>query len=204
MREEPTDERLQSLWQGQAVAPRRFSVDELRSTARTFQRRIWLRNAREYLACVALVILYTVKTAQADGWVSRMSFALTALGAAFVGWQLYRRAASQVVPPAEALGGVQGAMRFHRAELERQRALLSTVWRWYLGPLVPGLALGLGGGLVSALSEHGKVGWSIALIAVVVAAFALVGWVNSFAAKKLQLQIDELDQELSREPLEAR
>lgn len=40
--------------------------------------------------------------------------------------------------PADA--DTRSSVEFHRLELERRRYALRTVWRWYLSPLVPGLA----------------------------------------------------------------
>jgi hypothetical protein len=108
-----------------------------------------------------------------------------------MGFQLHRRGSAASAPA--ALGLTTG-LDFYRKELERQRALLSSVWRWYLGPFIPGLAvITLGAAIANpARSPHA---WTFAgSYAVVVAlAFWLVARLNQRAADKLQGQIDELN-----------
>jgi Flp pilus assembly protein TadB len=103
-------------------------------------------------------------------------------------WQLHRRARARPLP--EALAG--SLMEFHRAELARQRDALRSVWRWYIGPLVPGLVLFLCGRQI----ENGS--WQPAAFAIVALLLAGVVVLNLHAARRLQRQIDKLDQ-LTRE-----
>jgi hypothetical protein len=43
--------------------------------------------------------------------------------------------------PLPAEMGREYGIAFYRRELEKQRDLLRGIWKWYLGPLIPGLAL---------------------------------------------------------------
>jgi hypothetical protein len=80
--------------------------------------------------------------------------------------------------------------------LERQRDLLRTVWSWYLGPLIPGLAV-----LITAYALANPAHWKyqglfIAGYVLFVAAFVVgIAKLNAGAARKLQKQIDELDED---------
>jgi hypothetical protein len=200
MRDEPNDPlvQLQSAWQSQPVEPRRISLDEVRALATTFQRRIWRRNAREYVASAIVVIVFGVVALWVPEAVLRVGFGLLALGAAAVGLQLFWRGGSRPLPTFD--GSVRQTMLFHRDELTRQRALLRTVWWWYLGPWLPGMVVVLGWRLGRAMrSEHESVVPTLLAISVVVAVFVFVGWLNAFAAKKLQVRIEALDHELNRE-----
>jgi hypothetical protein len=52
--------------------------------------------------------------------------------------QIYKRASPVTLPVDLAL---TASLEFHRRELVRQRDLLRSVWRWYIGPIVPGLVV---------------------------------------------------------------
>jgi hypothetical protein len=109
---------------------------------------------------------------------------LVVLGTLVVMWQLHRRAASRAVPEDFAVNCLQ----FQRTELARQRDALRTVWLWYLGPLVPGLA-------VFMWSIQGRSARPIDLLVdlTMLTAFAAVAWINRWGAAKLQRQIDALN-----------
>ncbi len=90
---------------------------------------------------------------------------------------------------------------FHRQQLERQRDLLRGVWTWYLLPFVPGLAvfpfrLFRWTMKLPHAPAHTRV--IIATFALTAAACALVffaiGKLNQWAARKLQREIDALNQ----------
>jgi hypothetical protein len=82
---------------------------------------------------------------------------------------------------------------FYRDELERQRNLLRRIWRWYLGPMVPGMSLLVLYGIWVAPSDRR---WFRIAYAVAAAGFFwLVGWFNQRAARRLEGQIEELDRE---------
>jgi hypothetical protein len=85
---------------------------------------------------------------------------------------------------------------FHRAELVRQRSALNTVWRWYLGPFVPGLLVFLAG--VAFAPEEAPFAARFSIFATGLgftgAVFAVVGWLNALAVKRLDREIAALDQ----------
>lgn len=170
-----------------------MSLAEVHSRAERFQKRIRWRNAIEYFAAAMV--------AAAFGW---MAFAvplpmvqagaiLIVAGTLYVCWKLNQlgRAASKA-----ELDQAASLSDFHRAELMRQRAALSTVWRWYLGPFVPGVLVFLAGvafapELDAPLST--KLGVFISGAAFVAAVFAAVGWLNMRAVDQLDKEIAAID-----------
>jgi hypothetical protein len=181
----------QALWQGQPADPRLVGIEDIRRQAATFGRTIRRRNVREYLAAVFVFAFFGWHAlADARGFV-RAGSALIVLGTAVVVLHL-RRHGTTGTPPVEEL--VSTCLAFHRCELERQRDLLRSVPRWYLTPLVPGLAvLFLGSGL-----EKARAGAGVPLQPVLgVLGFALlflaIAWVNAKAAREVQRELDELE-----------
>jgi hypothetical protein len=116
---------------------------------------------------------------------------LVAAGALSIMGTLWRRGGVAPMPP-EAVA--QQCLAWRRQELERQRALLAGVWRWYLGPLVPGLGLLL---LARALQADGPgelaaVG-AVALLCALL--FGGVGRMNRAAARSLEAELAALREE---------
>ena len=92
-----------------------------------------------------------------DGWRGRRPLpSLRAAGVVsvaaviFIVYHLHRYGSARVMP---AEMGLTNCLQFHRGELERQRDLLRSVWKWYLAPLVPGMTL-VCLGSVLARPEH--------------------------------------------------
>ena len=85
-------------------------------------------------------------------------------------------------------------LAFRRAELVRQRDLLRSIWLWYLGPFIPGLVV-----LIAAFARTSYVHAHPAVLLIDLllfgAIFLAIGRVNARGARKLQEQIDELDEE---------
>ena len=177
---------IQELWQHQPVQGTRMSIEEIRKRAARFERRIFWRNAREYAAGGLAIVLLGYFFAHAHDTLGRMAFALLIAGLSYMLLHLYRKGASGST---SAHASDQCAEFFLR-ELERQRDLISNLW-WYVGPLVPGLALSM----VSGAIAHPQ---PMALLRLAVAALFITGGIlglikmNSHAARCLQKQIDEL------------
>jgi hypothetical protein len=84
---------------------------------------------------------------------------------------------------------VKPAIEFHRMQLERQRALLNSVWRWYLLPFVPGLlVLVVGAALEQRIGPQRAAGFALGAIAVMIGGHVL----NRRAAVRLQAYVDRL------------
>ena len=167
-----------------------MSLEDLRRRAGQFQSRIWWRNAREYAAVAVVVAVFGYYIAAIPGPVARAGSLLTIAGALYVAYQLHRRASSET---ASAAAAFEDCLSFHRRGLERQRDALRSVWNWYLGPLLPGLAVFIAG---TALAAPIPIGYRVLSAAIMLAIVALVFWLvarlNRVGARKLQTQIDAL------------
>jgi hypothetical protein len=86
--------------------------------------------------------------------------------------------------------GVRDCLQFHRAELERQRDLLRSVWYWYLLPFVPGAAVIL---IARAIERPDRRVLALVVGVAFVVGFVLVGKLNETGARRIQRAIDRLD-----------
>lgn len=192
--ESPEDRRVMEVWQNQETEGVRMSVEQVRLEAGRFQRKIKARNLREYVAALMVTVLFGYEFSRAKHLLLlRVGFGLLMAGTAYVMWHLLSKGS-----PGEAdeSAGLSGWIEFRRRELVRQRDLLRSVWRWYLGPFVPGLVV-----VVVALGRFirgraGHPGFLVAADALIfVAVFLAIGRLNAKGAQKLQRQIDELDEQ---------
>ena len=168
-----------------------MSVEQIHAVAGTFQRKIQGRNLREYITALFLVIFFSYEFWRADDMLVRIGFGLLIAGISYLIWHMLSTGSARSLPEN---AGRSSFIEFQRGELARQRDLLTSVWRWYLGPLVPGMAM-----LLVAF-YHANPGRAKhpALIVVPEAVFfaavcIAIAKLNGNAARKLQRQIDELD-----------
>ena len=138
MQNESPINRMQKIWQCQPVEGIKMSVEEIRKRSTSFEKKIFWRNMREYVAGAVAIVLLGVSIARSHNLLDRSAFVLLIAGMVYVMYQLHRRGAAKSMP-ASAAGGP--SLDFYRSELTRQRDLTSTVWTWYLGPFVPGLVV---------------------------------------------------------------
>jgi small-conductance mechanosensitive channel len=185
----PQDE-YRNAWQDQPVENIAMPLEEIRRRASKFERRIRWRNAREYAGVAIVVGVFGYYIKSVPFLLARAGSVLTIAGALYVAWQLHRRGSSETAPAGAAL---EDCLGFHRRELERQRDALASVWRWYLGPLVPGLAVFVAG---TALAVPIPIGYRALTAAIMLAIVGVVFWLvaklNRSGARKLQTRIDEL------------
>jgi len=170
-----------------------MSVEQIQASAGSFQRRIQWRNAREYVAAIAVVVFFGWEFSRTPDLLARIGFGLMIAGMFYMVWALLSRGSGRALPED---AGRSSFIEFRRSELVRQRDLLSSVWRWYLGPLIPGMAVLLAMSFNHAIrGGHTFPVVFVALFAVFIAAvFAGIARLNGRAARKLQRQIDELDE----------
>jgi hypothetical protein len=175
---------LQNLWQSQQPDGFRMPLEVIRAKAMKFQRRVRFRNAREYAASLFAAAFFTWQAIVLADPIRRAGSVLVIAGMLYVVWHLSRWGSSREV--------TGNTLEFHRRELERQRDLLKSIWRWYLGPMIPGLlVIGAAG-----LRDKGSAGHTRFVIGYLVALplfFYGVGLLNKRGARCLQRQIDELD-----------
>lgn len=195
-----TDE-LQRLWQSAPPDKEKIDMEALKKRGSKLRRNVRARNAVETAA--AVVVLYFVgrnayAALAAGDHLSALGGALIMAGTAMVVAVLWRRGSNPRPPAIDAPTREQIA--FHRGALVRQRDLLRSVPRWYLGPFVPGLVVLfvaqarsalLGEGLSSpALERVAPLAGNLALVALV---FVAVAWLNARAARKLDAEVAALD-----------
>lgn len=179
------------VWQRQTVEPLKMSIDEIRVKARKHERMVRRRNAIEYFAVALVVASFAYTIWHLHAALMRLGSGLCIAGLIYMAVQLHRRGSARAVPPEM---GLLSGIDFHRSELERQRDLLRGSWWWYLGPLLPGLAVLAVGALVHSPSLTWR--GTMFVVAYCVAT-ALVFWrvrrLHLKGVKYLQRQIDELN-----------
>jgi hypothetical protein len=188
---DPQRDPFRELWTGQPLEPVAMSVEAMHARARRFQARVRGRNLTEYAAAALVMVVFGRLVVEAPAWPARLGGVLIALGAVYVCVRLHllARAAGR-----DELARVESWADFHRAELVRQRDALHAVWRWYLGPLVPGLAVFC---LTPAfIPDKPLLVRTVGVVAglAICAATVLGVWrLNARAADALQREIDDLD-----------
>lgn len=201
MNDNLSDPQLPALWQNQPTEPPRISPGDLRGKMRRFERKIFWRNLREYVAGAVVLAAFGYYEWRFPAPLSRIGSTLTIVGTLYVMYQLHRRASTRV-SPAEL--GTNSCLEYFRRELERQRDALRAVSSWYLLPFVPGVAFFLAGMMANQLKTHPTTllptmaGFGI-LALIVAAVFLAIRKLNQRSANKLQIRIDELDG-LTRDP----
>jgi hypothetical protein len=142
MSNEPSEDDIKKLWQTQATESLSMPLEELQRKAKMFRSRIRRRNIREYVAAAILIVWVGSGLLRFSTPLNRAAQIAIIAGAVYVVWQLRRRGSTAILP-VEA--SASNWIDFHRRQLERQRDALRSVWKWYLAPLIPGIALLLAG-----------------------------------------------------------
>lgn len=188
-RQSPLD-RFQQLWQEQERQPMEVAVDRIARDAASFRRAIRRRNVREYAASAIVVVVFGAYAALADTVLYRVACAMIIAGTIHVAYYLRRHGSSE---PGELAACTVDHLASHRRQLERQRDLLASIWRWYLGPLVPGLVL-FAVSLPFEQSRSGRSAWIGTAVVLSIGAAVFVGLarLNRMAARQLQRKIDAL------------
>lgn len=180
------DHDLQALWKSQSAPHYPFDIARV---AAEFEKSVRRRTLRESIATaiivpLCLVLSFTTQSAMGLG------FALLALGLLVMLWQLRLRTSRQ-----DAELGVP-LLAHHRQRLLRERDALRSAWRWYLGPMVPGLVLFLVAYFVEIAPRSPRaMGMGILTSLLCVATFLGIAWMNARAARKLTLELDALSLE---------
>ncbi|MGO9088444.1 MAG: hypothetical protein ACLQBK_24825 [Candidatus Sulfotelmatobacter sp.] len=179
---------VQKMWQDQPVEGVKMSAEMIHKRAAKFERRIVWRNVREYVASLIAAALFGYFFVTAHDVLSRITSGLFIAGLVWIVVQLHRKGSAKSMP-----AGVDTltSLQLYRAELERQREVVSTVWSWYLAPLVPGFVVYT---LGFAIRFPRPAAWAgLALIDAIVAAVFFGIWkLNMRAARCLERMIAEL------------
>jgi hypothetical protein len=187
----PEDRQVMELWQSQKTEGVRMSVEQVRLEAGRFQRKISGRNLREYVVAIMLIIYFGFEFSRITQVVARVGFGLLIAGIAYLVWHMLSKGSPGTI---DETAGLLGSIEFRRRELVRQRDLLRSVWRWYIGPCIPGLVVLVGWFVYGNRSKPAVVSMAAAYVLVVAAGFWWMGRLNEKGADKLQRQIDELDE----------
>lgn len=167
-----------------------MSPADLQTRASKLQSIVRRRNAVEYAAGALVIAVFGTVAFVMPGVLSKIACGLIAAGTAYVMWRLHvlARAASR-----DEMSAAESLSHFYRHELARQRDALASIWRWYLGPLVPGLVVFWVATVVNVPVRPAAWIMAAAGLAVSAAAFVGIAAANKRAAKKLQAEIDALD-----------
>lgn len=190
--ESSQDRSMKELWQSQSTEGVRMSVEQIQAVAGKFQRRIHWRNVREYVAAMFLVVFFSYEFFRGNDPVVRAGFGLLIAGIFYLIWHLLSKGSWRPLPED---AGLSSCIEFQRRQLEQQRDLVSSVWRWYLAPLAPGMAILL---VAFYRANPGHVKYPAIIVLPEAIFFAVicvaVARLNENAARRLQRQIDELDE----------
>jgi hypothetical protein len=187
----PEHDPLQSLWKSQKQEDFSMTLADIHARAECFQSRIRRRNWIEYAGAALAVAGFTWAAFAVADVLIRAACVLIILGTLYVAWKL-----ATVARASARTDETMSWADFHRAELVRQRDALNGVWRWYLGPLIPGMTLfWIGVGLARSADSPLWVNVGVAALGLAIAAgmFCGIAALNKRAAKTLQAEIDALD-----------
>jgi hypothetical protein len=187
MNESP-NQTMKELWQRQPVEGIPMSLEKIRKRAAKFEKKIMWRNVGEYVGGAIAAVLFASFFVQSHDVLFKVAFALMIAGLGYMAYQLHRKASARSMP---ADLGTANSLQFHRSELERQRDFISHIWRWYLGPLIPGMVVLTVASALANSSSHGLVRLAIS-DAIMAFSVILVWRLNVRAARCLQRSIDEL------------
>jgi hypothetical protein len=182
---------VRDVWQNQRGEEVQMSVDAIRLKAGKYRSKIAWRNVREYIGVLFVVGFFGLQSTHTTDLLMRVGSGLIIAGSIYIAWHLYAKGSGRRLP---GTLGLSSSIEFHREELVRQRDLVRSVPRWYLGPMIPGLVV-LMVAVGRANPGHVKhFGWIFGSYCVFMAlVFAGVWWMNTRAARKIQKRIDELD-----------
>ena len=188
------DQDLKLLWRMQKAEPASISLTEIRDRAEAFERHMRRRDQASYAASAVAMAVFAWYVWALPGWLVKLGSGVEVVAIAYVAWQRHQRG-SPLEPPAGA--SAQTLLEFHRSALIRRRDRRRTVWRWYLGPLLPGAALFMLGRWLQSpvpswpgVYDHRVIAFTVIII---VLAFVIAGQQAALGAGKLQRQIDDLD-----------
>jgi hypothetical protein len=181
----PDDRSLWALWQSGAAEIAPLPIAEIKRRAGKLSDSIARRNRREYIAVGIVVIVFALYAIFLPGSLLKIGSLLVGAGAIFVGWQLARRS-SRPDPDAEAAD----VRTYYRARLVTEEHMLARVGRWYLAPLIPGLAVFLAG--IARVANLSPLSFAI-LVAAHALVFLGIWWLNRRTAAMLRDQIARID-----------
>ncbi len=180
------DDGLQSLWQGGSAILEPLPLTEIKSRAVLLDRMIGKRNRREYVAALFVTLIFGLYALILPEMLLKIGSLLVIAGSAVMAWQLSRRTSRP--DPAAETDDVRG---YYRARLVIEERMLASVGRWYIGPLIPGLAVFMAG--LAIAGGFGSIFGFAAFASIPVLVLLGIWLLNRKAAAMLRRQIERLD-----------
>jgi hypothetical protein len=184
---EPNDE-LCRLWQT-LDRPRSDKevhkmMELVETRASTFERTIFRRNIREYVAAAIGAVVFALSAFNAATLLERVGYAMVSAGGLWVILFMWLMQRSGQAPLPESSGEVYGKALL--VKYDRQILLTRTAWAWYVLPCITGLVV------ASLGHDHAPaLGFMMAGFMVAVGvAIAILNWkaADALAAEKRDLQ----------------
>jgi hypothetical protein len=177
---------LHTLWKNQPTEEIDMSAAKtaaIGERADKFQNQLANLRAREHVAGILVLVVFTIYFFLASHPLVQAGCALTVFGDLYSMWHLEQRLRLTRAQP-RSFG--ESCIAFHRQSLINHRDTLRSMWRWSLLPLLPGVVVFRWG----VALEAGRVDWWINAVV----ALILIGvyGANVYAARRLQRDIDAL------------
>jgi hypothetical protein len=135
---EMNDDPIKAVWRSQPTEVPTMPISYLRHRARKLERSFRVRHYLEQSAFVlALILCVRVIAVAPHAWV-KIGVALLLAGIVYSMVQWWRRARDH---RSQGFESVDASLVFYRRELERQRDIHRTLWRWYMLPMAPGVGV---------------------------------------------------------------
>lgn len=181
-----TESQIKSLWQADTAEFQPMSLEEIHLQASNFSDKIRNRNLREYFAAGVVILGFGFCVWSLPSPILKIASAYTIAASLFVIWQLHHRSSK----PRHA-AAAEPIIGHYRSRLIQERDNLASIWRWYIGPLVPGLVLFTVGKYVE--EEDITAGWIGFHIGFPILITAGIWLYNKYGSDRLQRKIDALD-----------
>jgi hypothetical protein len=177
----PNDDELRRLWQSNEPEKKMnsvISISEIREQSNAFERKMKLRNLREYVAASIIVVAFGWRAFHAHSFLEAASCVELVGTAVWITSALVKKGATDPGPDAT----LKQLINYHRSQMDRQIELLSRVMVWYLAPI----AVGIVGLLTADAMRLGLTPVILGTTATFVVLFVLIAILNKRAAAKLE------------------
>jgi hypothetical protein len=177
---------LTRAWQQQ---PRdgEIMLSDIQARASALERRMHGQNRLTAAVVAVVVIGNALQMTGALSIAGRFGMGLLLLALVFT---MYRYGKLRGAWTLQADLGPQQSAAFYRAQLARHRDAMKAFWWEYALPFAPGLIIVIGERAANEPRSPTQYAVLALLFAVLIAA---IGWVNGRAARRIQVEIDEID-----------
>jgi hypothetical protein len=189
-----------TVWQSQTLEAPRISLQYVRRQAERLNSDIRRELRFGYFgtalsAFLGLLVVFapapawsTLEVPPAIVLVVQLTVFLSFLACGYITFQIRRRGKLQLAVEHEQ---VMQSLHAYRSALERRRDHYSSAWLWSFWPVIPGVIIVLGGGLLFDDRPHKWLRLSLAAV-VCALAFLLGAWVSFRKSQGFQRELDAL------------